>query len=338
MGPDTFLLPDRTNLADAVGSRSGTLQGTGNQRITFTWDAPHLSAQLFEVAMPARWTSGVTLSASAGGDSDIVAYYYQVSSSGAVTALPEQNSFTRSSPAATFKSGDRLWIVTVNKKAVSPFTSRTPVTINVQTQAVPTYMTQIRKSNYVYAGIEAMPICTYSDKKYETMGLCPPFLTSENVIISGTSSKRGAFTPTGWQQEFTVSDTGTTSSGSGSYTMSFSFNEAGDTLLKGTVERRSTYRNTSGQSLESTMKLTITDLPHVWPDTPTSTVPYQTFQEVGATAAKYVIYSYSVTVDGNTACTVTGIDWTRSLLAGKNARRESGTPGVRVYLDNIPVQ
>jgi uncharacterized protein (TIGR03437 family) len=338
MGPDAFLLSDRTNLADAVGSREGTLQGKASEKITFSWSAPHLSAQLFQVNLPAQWGSGSVLSAAAAGDSDIVVYYYRVPASGSPVELAEQNAFVRNNPGTVFKSGDRLWIVAVNKKAVSPFTSRTPVAITVQVQTPATYMTQIRKANYVLAGIEAMPICTYSDKKYETMGLCPPFLTSENVIISGTSSKRGAFTPTGWQQEFTVSDTGTTSSGSGSYTMSFSFNEAGDTLLKGTVERRSTYRNTSGQSLESTMKLTITDLPHVWPDTPTSTVPYQTFQEVGATAAKYVIYSYSVTVDGNTACTVTGIDWTRSLLAGKNARRESGTPGVRVYLDNIPVQ
>jgi uncharacterized protein (TIGR03437 family) len=336
-GVDTFLLSDRTNLKAALEYRSGTLQGTGTQRITFTWDAPHLSAQLFDVVMPAQWTSDVTLSASAGGDSDIVAYYYRVSSSGSVTALPEQNSFNRSSPGATFKSGDRLWIVAVNKKAVSPFTSKTAVTINVQTQAVPTYMTQIRKANYVYAGIEAMPICSYTDKKYEALGLCPRFLTSENVIISGSSSKRGTFTPTGWQQEFTVSDTGTTSSGSGSYTMSFSFNEAGDTLLKGTIERRSTYRNTSGQLLESVMKLTITGLPHVWPDTPTSTETWQTFQEArAAEAPKCVTYSYTVTVDGNPACTVTGIDWTRSLLSGKNARRESGTPGVRVYLDNFP--
>jgi uncharacterized protein (TIGR03437 family) len=132
MGPDTFLLPDRTNLADAAGSRNGTLQGKAGEKIVFNWSAPHLSAQFFQVIMPLQWSSGLALSAAATGDSDITVYYYRVPASGSPEVLPEMNVFERKSPETTFKGGDRLWIVAVNKKAVSPFTSRTPVSITVQ--------------------------------------------------------------------------------------------------------------------------------------------------------------------------------------------------------------
>jgi len=335
-GVNTFLLSDRVNLTDAVGARNATLQGKASEKIVFTWNAPHLSAQFFQVNLPASWSSGSVLSAAASGDSDITVYYYQVSSSGAVTALAEQNSFTRSTPGTVFKNGDRLWIVAVNKKAVSPFTSTTAVTITVQTQTPATYLTQIHKANYVYAGIEAVPICSV-EKKYEYLGLCPRSLTTENIVNDGTTTKRGTFTPTDWQLETTITGSGTTTSTTQSYTLTFAFNDAGDTLRTGTVERRSSYRNASGQLVESVMRLTITGLPHIWPDSPTSTLTAQTFQVIGADAAKYVTYSYNTTVDGNPACTVIGIDWTRSLLSPEKARRESGTPGVRVLFNVVPL-
>jgi len=296
------------------------------------WDAPDLSAIVYRVQLNKQWSAKTNLNVrltDPGGGGNVQVYAFRNSPRGYSLLGGSRTSVLIENADTLAQSNTVLYVMVSNGRAVSPYTGTTPITVAFQTQA---FMSEIRKANYVYAGIEALPICSI-DKKYSNIITCPRFLTSENLITIKTSGYK-PFEPTGWQQEFSVSDSASTATNTESFAVSFKFSESGDTVT-GTVERRWGYRSSSG-FLESVMKLTITGLPHTWPDTPNPPKSYHTFQVIGADAAKYVTYSWTATVDGTPAGSVTGIDWTRSLLADKNARRETGTPGVRVFLDNFP--
>jgi hypothetical protein len=315
MGPDTFLLPDRTNLADAVGSRNGTLLGEAGEKVVFNWSAPHLSAQFFQVNMPAQWSSGLALSAAATGDSDITVYYYRVPASGPAVALPEKNAFERKPPETVFKSGDRLWIVAVNKKAVSPFTSRTPVSITVQVQAPPNFLPTLRLANYLHVGIE-VPICSAGSP------ICPKTLGITNWLEIAPQVPNLPFTPANWTDAFRITGKASTAANDESVDISVEFNDTGDVLKRLVADYSWTYREGSIHVTVVRTKFTIEGLPHTYPAKP-GTSAYQKFSAAGADAAKYLkSYDWSVTVDDEVKGKVTGLNW-----------NGSGAPGIYVTFD-----
>lgn len=117
-----------------------TLAEGAGRTVTIAYDAPQLSAQVFEVILPRKWPAGATLTATAAGVPDLtsvaIAYYSFDNTFSPLRAekFPESQNFERSNPAAQFPEGQRLWVVIVNNSLVTPFTAKTHVEITFTTK------------------------------------------------------------------------------------------------------------------------------------------------------------------------------------------------------------
>jgi hypothetical protein len=314
--------------------------------LTFTASLPDLSAQFFQVVPPDAWPANAELYISISGPIGLVVDLYRMqpiseySSDRFIFAELGNggSSILIKSPGSVCTPKDFLALMVYNPRAVSPFTTTTPITITVVLRAPQaSFLPSLRTMTRVSASIDAAPVCTI-DKDFQSLGLCPRalLLANDRVAVAG----RAPFNPVSWDREFTASDAGTLAGVSTNYTMSFKLSESGDAMQSAKVESTATWRQAVGTktySMERKMSFSVADIPHVIPIEPSSSTLLHSFQVLplnGAQPKNLLSWSYTITADGTVVGSVTGIDWTKSLLAdGKAVPRQSGTPGISIRFD-----
>lgn len=190
-------------------SRMQVLDGTVAATVTSSWRSMDLSESLFPVTISSTPPSkaNLTLSITFSGTSDTIARFLRLRGT-QVVVLGQGSSFGPVDANGFFEAGDQIWVVVMNRHAVSPFTTAASVSVVVQLKApetppVTNILDWIKTTQTLMVHVDGINgTCEYDETHSRSQCL------SALKFVNADSSERGQIKPIQWNgRNFSYSGT-----------------------------------------------------------------------------------------------------------------------------------